>query len=199
MSAKSSPDGSTIYLRVGETNFYSINSTDGSVNWQQTCAKGYSAPIVDNQGNIYTYYRTDTEYGIISYDSQGNERWKYNFYGDLYKRSHSLTAQFSEMCLNYNGYIYAFWGNQLFSCDYTGQKRWLKELSATSWGEPAVTCDVDSVIYAASGEYLFAYDQNGEQLFKCKFTDNSQAYAGSLACDGVAYLLDPIGILTAVY
>ena len=103
------------------------------------------------------------------------------------------------MCLNYNGYIYAFWGNQLFSCDYTGQKRWLKELSATSWGEPAVTCDVDSVIYAASGEYLFAYDQNGEQLFKCKFTDNSQAYAGSLACDGVAYLLDPIGILTAVY
>ena len=193
-----SPDGSTLYTQGAAKHIYAIRTNDGSVLWRRSSADICAAPIVDSDGNIYTYYQYSGEYGIVCFDPAGEERWKYNFFTELSKSNHSMSEYEGEMCLNLNGYIYSYQGKRLFSCDYIGQKRWLMELpSGSNQGETPVTCDKDSTIYLTAGQYLYAYNQEGEMLFECNFTD-SYAYAGSLACDGVAYLLDMAHTLIAI-
>jgi hypothetical protein len=193
-----SPDGSTLYVQAEGKYIYAITQIDGAILWRRSSSYTYSAPIVDSDGNIYTRYDLSGESGIVSYDPVGEVRWKCNSLSKLSKSNSTLSEYFGEMCLNHNGYIYSYQGARLVSCDYIGQKRWLMELPCgSSQGETPVTCDKDSTIYVTAGQYLYAYNQEGEMLFECKFTDYN-AYAGSLACDGIAYLLDPVGVLTAI-
>ena len=206
-----SPDGTTLFALDGNKKdnegatikglkIYAISAADGTIIWSEnTNHSGSSAAVVDNEGNIYTYYKDTGESGIISYQPSGQVRWKFNFSEmNVFKTMDTYSEFLGEMCICYRGYIFSYYGAKLLSCDYVGQQRWLQELPSNSIrGETPVTCDMDSTIYLTAGSYFYAYDQEGQMLFECKFSDY-HSYAGALACGSVAYILDATTTLIAI-
>jgi len=195
-----SPDGSIILCNGKGQEFYAVNSQSGTILWNADISNYHAIPIIDNAGNIYSIYVDSHIPGIVCYNSSGAIQWKISLRNELAKFCNSMAENFGEVSLDHNGYIYSYaFGNSLFSLDNVGQKRWFLELPyGLGHAESPPTVASDSSIYVVQENFLYHYNNKGNLLFECQFSDGIKCYSASLACGDVAYLVTAEGMLIAV-
>jgi len=192
-----SDDGSIYFIVVemggydsdkGKTYLYALNS-DGSLKWKKEISPtqphfwGTTSPALDSEGNIYVNVCVSTTtpptYAIISFDSNENERWRYEFEG--------IEGVIWPSPVVYNDTIYCMTCKGLFALTRsTGGFLWNNSSYSGQDTTPPVVGN-DGTIYAGAGNFFVAYTSTGgvKWVFNAKAKLISQAVIGG---DGTIYL-----------
>ena len=122
---------------------------NGTIKWKKYLdSSSYSAPAIDNNGNIYVAtYASDESWSssrIYAFDSNGTLLWKHCCYGT-----------YGSLVIDKNGIIYGAGTHGLYAFNPNGTLRWVYKLNGKLWFTPAI--GEDGTIYATGGS-LYAIE-----------------------------------------
>jgi outer membrane protein assembly factor BamB len=163
-----------------------INAQTGEVIWQLDTGHNIeTAPLVDNEGNVYFFYGIPGEiHYVISATKDGEIRWKFT-----HKELYTL-AYHSGMHMDKDGNIYFCSGDELYSLDYDGNLRWKTPFVSGRNPVSPILGDSNGNIYLGlSTEYLLAYEQDGNKKFRCTIPEGGFITLGALSNNGRLYLV----------
>ncbi|MBU2492668.1 MAG: PQQ-binding-like beta-propeller repeat protein [Bacteroidetes bacterium] len=150
-----SPDGSTIYLQGSTVSLLAVDIASKTVKWTFGNKRLSSAPVVDNEGNIYILpgESGSINYVIYSLDEAGVINWEFA------SKTSGLFDNI-EPTIDWNGNIY-FGCDTLYSFTNSGKLRWAKELEGNI--SSALVCDKDNDIYfSISPDNIYSFHSDGE-------------------------------------
>lgn len=170
-----------------------IRATNGSEIWAQTTNSGISnsTAAIDANGNIYVGTRAE---GIISWDSNGTERWKFKeVTGTGYYASPAISADGTTIyALKSNGFLYA-----INAGDGTG--KWAEPLALTGDGTgSALSINSDGTLYFTTDTHVVAVTDNGNDM-TVKWSIEAQGANSSgvvIGVDGSLYVGTIAGLLS---
>ena len=171
-------DGKTFYLptanQKGDLNAYNV--TDGSKNWNFgiTSITYGGGSTVGPDDVIYQGARDGKLYAI---NKQGTQKWVYDT-GATNKNLDCFPAVISDGSI-----VYILDGDNVLHAINTsnGSKNWSQNLEGTVNKAGAVAIDKDGRIYVGTRSYIYAFSQEGEQLWRASATVTE---IGSFAIDG---------------
>lgn len=150
-----SPDGKIIYLQGSTVSLLAVDIASKNIKWTFGNKRLSSAPVIDNQGNIFIIPGEygSTEYVIYSLNAEGQINWEY-------ESKTSALFDNIEPTIDWNGNIY-FGSDTLYSFTNKGKLRWSKKLEGVI--SSALVCDKDNDIYfGTSPNNIYAYHSDGE-------------------------------------
>lgn len=172
---------------TGKTYLYSL-TLDGSLRWKKEISPiqphfwGTTSPALDLDGNLYINVCVSTTtppvYAIISLDTNGNERWRYEFSGIEGGVWPSPTV--------YNDRVYAITSAGLYALNKsTGELIWKTGSEVQNTSSPVI--GTDGTIYTSDGNTFYAYTSTGgiKWSFDAKAMILAQPAIGE---DGTIYL-----------
>lgn len=171
-------DGKTFYLptanQKGDLNAYNV--TDGSKKWNFgiTSITYGGGSTVGPDDVIYQGARDGKLYAI---NKQGTQKWVYDT-GATNKNLDCFPAVISDGSI-----VYILDGDNVLHAINTsnGSKNWSQNLEGTVNKAGAVAIDKDGRIYVGTRSYIYAFSQEGEQLWRASATVTE---IGSFAIDG---------------
>ncbi len=139
-----SPDGNTLYVQGDPVSILAVDLITQSVKWTFGDQGLYSAPVVDNDGNLLFSPGPNSLISgnrvFYSLDSDGDINWNFSYISRLLWDN-------SEPTIDYDGNIY-FATDTLYSLNYRGELRWKFGFEdGYSNGSPLI-CDINNVVYA---------------------------------------------------
>lgn len=140
-----SPDGTTLYMQgLNSVTVLAVDSKTGEIVWTFGTKALRSAPVVDNQGAIYTLLITDSakKGSLYSVNKEGQLRWKYEFPITGY-----LYGIYVNPTIDKQGNLY-FGADTLYSLTNEGSVRWKYSIGHFEEVNSAgIICDAEGNIY----------------------------------------------------
>jgi outer membrane protein assembly factor BamB len=183
-----SPDGKTIYITGMNHALYAVNVQTQSLIWTYGNYFNISAPLIDNEGNVYLSGKpqSDQKTSVTKLSSNGDVLW-IKYWGD------DNEPYFYTPTLDKNGNIYLGY-DSLYCFKYDGTLRWKINLFENVEGNilSSLSCDINDIIYVPVEVDLHkckicAFNKEG------KFVWQSAVLVGSVGdspalCNGIMYL-----------
>jgi outer membrane protein assembly factor BamB len=192
-----SPSGDTIYYHTGvrgsgDENPSYLNAADLNLNhlWRYKFSESnYSAPLVDNQNNIYVYGADSSkpnDIGLYCLSANGTVRWKYAI--DAYAVSYCAPTMDSMGNVIFFAYKN---GNKIISVNYLGELNWEYPLeNILDMISHGLVCDADGTIYCGTTDpgYFCAISSEGELLWKLLTEEYEFDASPAIGSDGTLYI-----------
>ncbi len=179
-----SPDGQTLYLGGLDRTLKAVNTADGSVKWGRITGLDYNrAPMIDSQGHIYCQAIDSLGHYVFSLDPDGKERWRFRI-----STSSFSVGLGSDFVMDWDGFLYVYNGEQIYSLDYSGHLRWKHDFGGPMDVCPLL-CDGENVIYGLAGTGLIkGFGQDGALRFQVTLSEFGSTI-GAIGENGVLYAL----------
>lgn len=149
-----SPDGRTLYVQGVSVSLIAVDITTKSIKWTFGSKTLLSAPVVDNEGNIFIKPGefSSSSTSLYSLNSEGTINWEF-------KLNSGILFDNTEPTIDWNGNIY-FGQDTLYSLTNAGKLRWKRGLGADITS--ALVSDINNTIYfGTSDEKIFSFYEDG--------------------------------------
>lgn len=188
-----SPDGQTLYIQGESVSLLAVDVNSQIVKWVFGEKPLTSAPVIDNDGNIYfapgvrSVLPADSERTFFSINPEGEVNWTYTF-------SSEYLWDNTEPTIDNNGNIY-FATDTLYSLNYLGELRWKVGFESGLHTFCPLISDVNNVIYVGTVSHnseirpgIMAFDETGQQLWSISdFSHIALGTGPAIAEDGTMF------------
>ena len=185
-----SPDGGTLYLQGNTVSILAVDIVSQSIEWVFGEKTLTSAPVVDNDGNIYftpgILSVIDKQRTFYSINPDGEINWAFPFISEWLSDN-------TEPTIDYNGNIY-FATDTLYSLDYSGKLRWKVGFESSALTFCPLISDANNVVYIGTLNFdttenrIRAIDASGQLLWSISNYDHLALGTGpSIAEDGTMF------------
>lgn len=179
-----SPDGRALYLPGLDSTMCAVEAASGSVLWEiKVGCDVDAAALVDNQGNVYLYGKSNHDSYILSLTQEGSVRWKCDI--PEVKRLHDTV----DMHMDRDGNIYFCDSSYLYSIDCQGRLRSKVPYPPRGeWpGYTAIIGDSQGNVFVFMMDlYFYCFTAEGQLSFEC-YAGRATGMWGALS-DGRLYV-----------
>ncbi|MBC7187152.1 MAG: PQQ-like beta-propeller repeat protein [Calditrichaeota bacterium] len=183
-----SPEGTRLYLGGRDSTLCAVAAATGLLLWKVKVGWDVDwAPLVDNEGNVYSYGLEEDRFEcyIVSVTPEGRLRWKCDipevkgiyFYG-------------LDMHMDKGGNLYVCDWWRLYSIDCQGKLRWAvayPDHDVFSPNTPILGDSQGNVFLLMGSHYMYAFGGDGQLLFECP-TGGASGVCGAISDRGRMYL-----------